>query len=914
MGKKYSINSAGRIVAERDIYSLGGFIPKGRLGGSIKDETQLSQEGECWLAGGNISTRPDVRLKDNAYIGDFFTNESPVHTDGIMEFSGNTLIPGYITVRCPQADPKNNVFIKDSFIGVSMDVLCGPATTTTAFPFEQGDFKKEVAKGTLFTSASMRLDDVSTCRNTATLRLGRNTYLYIPTGYRARVFWAYYDTSNQLAYSGESTAVLSGLTKLNHLVYKLAMVSIVKNDGTAMTPANLLATGAKILGHISGSLLQDFRPESVSGEYAIVNSSFIAETDNFGLNTTQLRFLAGGVYNTNMYTLTNRQDYKPYGTFHNVERLEYTKYLSDSHRSAATRDTYISGYDCPLLRVDDNIYDTNIINAGGVTLRRCIVPKGRFTLDTINGNTYEDLDFSYANEHLGAAVAQGGLSLSSSHREGLYAAHSAGINYGLVSRPDNAVSGSNIGPETKGLPLDGDIIEQGSYLIQFDKYYEDTKSPVADRVRTGRPLPTVGSVLPSLPTGFKVTSIVYLRNDFKIQTSKTNPTSIDKANPYFVINVGKTDNSAITASEFIALNASLTMLDYTKTPEITGSAYVGAGCTVRGDVQLHGDPYVNRVFDVNMWERGTTQDGDLPNYPTWEDRKIPTGVGNRFRFVDAFEVEPGGTFSCAEGYLIHLYRFDGSGKWIGQAGWATSQYIPEGETRFAGLIIKKATSASDAGGLITEEDLALANVKYLRVFKKRRYITNELDRKSPEDVFLTEDQWRVAAISTGQAYIGRIYDTLIASSTKYCILKRPINAGASWTVTLPEGVGNVYNPFNSSWDALTKLLGLGVKDKAALTGLELNKVSGENVTLKDVPAARFIVEFVPQPRIVVPYGSNTLNINGVKIRMYDNAVLSRNLNQEGEIVLKGDAVMGYDFDSGDCMCSNGHSDAIIKLP
>ena len=48
--------------------------------------------------------------------------------------------------------------------------------------------------------------------------------------------------------------------------------------------------------------------------------------------------------------------------------------------------------------------------------------------------------------------------------------------------------------------------------------------------------------------------------------------------------------------------------------------------------------------------------------------------------------------------------------------------------------------------------------------------------------------------------------------------------------------------------------------------------------------------------------------------MYDNAVLSRNLSQEGDIVLQGNAVMGYDFDSGSCMCSNGHSDAIIKLP
>ena len=38
MGKKYSINSAGFIVAERDVYSLGGFIPKGNIGGKIASE------------------------------------------------------------------------------------------------------------------------------------------------------------------------------------------------------------------------------------------------------------------------------------------------------------------------------------------------------------------------------------------------------------------------------------------------------------------------------------------------------------------------------------------------------------------------------------------------------------------------------------------------------------------------------------------------------------------------------------------------------------------------------------------------------------------------------------------------------------------------------------------------------------
>ena len=108
MGKKYSINSAGRIVAERDIYSLGGLIVKGSVGGSVKDETQLSQEGECWLNAGDISNRPDIVIKDNAYIGEFFPGENPVHTDIITEFSGNTKIPGKVSFRCFTADAKAN--------------------------------------------------------------------------------------------------------------------------------------------------------------------------------------------------------------------------------------------------------------------------------------------------------------------------------------------------------------------------------------------------------------------------------------------------------------------------------------------------------------------------------------------------------------------------------------------------------------------------------------------------------------------------------------------------------------------------------------------------------------------------------------------------------------------------------------
>ena len=908
MGLKYSINSAGRIVAERDIYSLGGFIPKGSVGGSVKDETQLSQEGECWLAKGSISNRPDIVIKDNAYVGEFTPGINPVHTDGITEFSGNTLIPGNISIRCFTTDPKNNMFIKDSFIGISMDVLCGPASDTKAFPFEQGGFNKDVPKGALFTSSSMHIGDANICRTTANLRLGRDTYIYIPTGYNCRVLWGYWDTNGQLAYSGESFAVSQALTKLSHPVYKLAMVHIAKGNGTAMTPADLLATGAKILGHINGNVTQDIRPESVSGEYAIINSSLIAETDNFGLSVSQLRFLAGGLYNTNMYTKTDRQDYKPYGTFHNVERLEYTKYLPDSHRTAVTRDTYISAYDCPLLRVDNSTY---ITFTGDLVLRRCIVPKAEFQNDVINGNTYEDIDFSYANEDLGFTMA-GYTRFISSHKQGIYRMSGGPSSTGFASHKGNLADTARLHQAEVYLPLDGNIMEQGAYGGGSQIPYESSKTDSRIRIRTGKPIPTFGLVFPSLPDGYSVRALYYLDDDFIIRSTSTDPTELDTTYPYVVMLFRKDDDSEINVTDFIALNRTLRIIDHAKAPEITGSAYVGEGCTVRGDVQLHGDPYVNRTFDVNLWERGTTQDGVLPNYPTWSDRKIPTDAGNRFRFIDTVPVEPGAIITCNSGYWITCYFFDANGNYLSSPGWGRIANTAPANSAFVGIIIKKATAASDAGGLIDESDIPLANVKYLRAFKKRRYIVNELDRTSPEDILIGPDYWEQGTAGGGQADAGKTYEELKATSGTTIRLKRPINVSPTSSISSASG----FSRYIRVLDAVTKFhLGESLASaKMALLAAIIQKDPSAAITPSEIPNSRLVLEFVPQPRIIVPYGSSTLFISGPKIRMYDNAVLSRNFNHDADIILQGDAVGGYDFSSGDCLCSNGHDDAIIKLP
>lgn len=899
---KYSINSIGFIVAERDIYSLGGFIPKGSVGCKVANEDQISQDGECWVSAGDITFRPDVRVKDNAYIGTFTPGDGSVHTDGITEFSGNTLIPGNISVRSLVADTKNNFFAKDSFIGVSMDVLCGPVATATAFPFAQGRLNYTKPAGTPMADAVVA--DENSCFSNKPLIIGKDTQVYVPSGVGARVLWAYRNNSNVVTYSGESQPLPPGLNKISHMSY--GMCFLYFTTGVALNPERLPTLGAKILGHISGSLLMDLRPESASGQYVMDKSSILMNTDNFGLATTQLRRLAGSMYDTNVYTPGGSTNYKIYGTFHNVQRLEYTMPLGDAHKTNVNRDTYISAYDCPLLRVDSTTYNDALAAKGNLTLRRCIVPKAEFQDDVINGNTYEDIDFSYANEDLGY-VMTGYTRFISSHEQGIYRMSGGPSSTGFASHKGNLDSTARLYQGEIYLPLDGSIMEQGAYGGGSQIPYESAKTSSAIRIRTGKPLATFGLIFPSLPAGYSVKALYYLDEDFIIRSTITDPTELVTTYPYVVMLFRKDDDTAINVTDFIALNRTLRIIDHTKVPEITGSAYVGAGCTVRGDVQLIGDPYVNRVFDVDQWERGGVA---YSAGKSWGEMRDGSNPSIRMSSKHIYPVSPGDTISLTGPYRLGIVCFDSGKKSISDTGWITGTVtVPTGAS-YAGFGL----SSNPDGKLLEYSDIPLANVKYVRAFKKRRYIVNELDRVSPKDILLGPDYWEQGGLSIAEGNAGKPYEDLKIGSPYRIRLKRPFGLGAGYRVTFSSG----YSFGTSYYDAVTKLLYGSTSanmDNALFT--LVGSIAGSptaTITPADVTTARVVIEFTPSPRIIVPYGSATLTVNGMRIRMYDNAVLSRNLNQEGEIVLQGDAVMGYDFNSGDCMCSNGHSDAIIKLP
>ena len=885
MGKKYTITSIGQIKAERDIYSLGGFIPRGSLGGRIASEKQLSQDGECWLGGGNISTNGNVRIRDNAFVKGLNVPASTQADEFI--FDGDTFVGGVLTVSVDTSKGhKSDLLVRDSFIGTEMNVFCG--ASAKAFTFEQGSFNNDAAAGTAF--GNMKVTAANICRTTAILRVGRNTQIYIPTGLNCQVLWGYFNSSGTFAYSGESFATSTALTKLEHPVYKLCMVHIAQADGNAMTPAQLETKGARIIGHVSGDLSITFKPASASGTAVMVNSSLTIQTSNFGLSINAIRWLAGKLINTDAYTV-DRQDLKVFGTFRNVGKLEYIWDVPDNSLAKADRDTIVQAYDCPLLRLRDNTLSGALFTAGGPTFRNCVVPKGIFVNDTIEGNIYEDIDFSYAQEHLGKTFI--GNTLASSHRQGLYAASFNNRIVGFVSRPENAADGAYLGPDAKDDPLDGSVIEQGTYNSTLvGQYYEDTKTDFSNCVRTRVPFSTEGAYLPTMPSGFKIAVACYLDENFILADAKTDPTSVSSGYPYLVLAFGKSDNSAITPKDFAALNLYIRSYDYSSVPTISGSGFVGEGCNVRGDVEVIGQSYVNRVLDVNLWERGTTG----AQAPTWEESKGSYVPPHRVRLVDTIRVRPGDTVTCKDAYYVECNAFDGNGQFLSRSDWVKSYKVPENAS-FLGLVLRLVS-----GGYMDESDIQAAEVRYVTEFKKARYITNEIDRKDPSDIFLSQDDWQVSRISTGSGSVGINYDSLKGESNKWCILKRPINSGNSGTVTLGNSV--TYTANYSSWDALTKLLGSGIKDNVALTGLELKKKDDYIVTLLDVPAGRFVVEYVPTPRILKPYSSTGITIQKTRVRLYDNAVLSLQLASGQDVVLKDNAVMGNT--PGACVCVNGH--------
>lgn len=290
---------------------------------------------------------------------------------------------------------------------------------------------------------------------------------------------------------------------------------------------------------------------------------------------------------------------------------------------------------------------------------------------------------------------------------------------------------------------------------------------------------------------------------------------------------------------------------------------------------------------------------------TWDVMKDRRNSDIRMTTKSIYPVNPGDTISVSGAYKILLCWFNSDQKLMSDTGWNDGSIIVPANVHYVGI----ALSTKPDLKFLDFPDIPLANVKYLRAFKKRRYITNELDRKSPEDILLDPDYWEQGVVSRT---VGKIYSDLKQDSPNYIRLRTPVNTGKNTLISQQAGFAKIVISLDASTKCRSEVS--EIIEGTPLLAVVWRKDPTSATVPSDISSVRMVIEFVPSPRIIALYDSPSIEINGTKVRMYDNSVLSKTLKVEGELILKDDAVARYDYGIGECLCGNGHSDALIKLP
>ena len=430
MGKKYSINSAGLIVAERDIYSLGGFIPKGKTGGKIANENQLSQDGECWLDSGDISTFPNLKIKDNAFISGISQVTTYKNTD--ITISGDSRILGNISPSSLEECGRPSLTIHNSEISTifSSVIFDKDGSKEPQFALvEQGDFNYEGAeRGTPI--ENLKATSTSAVRRALALISSYHSRIVgIPSNITCTLIYTYIDVNNVEVYAGEYKRVTGGSIDLYNPTYSRCY-AVFWNSST-MTPDSFYTYNVHIENYVT---VRDYYIVSAAfyKPSSIVDSNlYIAETPDIQIISLAI---AGGLYGCKRTVCEENSILlrKIFGTFYNIGYLFFAAITRNAESLIPNNDLVIRAYDCPLLRLESGTYSgIPLTEKEGLVLRNCIVPKAVFINNPIEGNTYENIDFSYAQKELGS---HNNYKFISSHYQGMYDVTWPSFPYARIAR------------------------------------------------------------------------------------------------------------------------------------------------------------------------------------------------------------------------------------------------------------------------------------------------------------------------------------------------------------------------------------------------------------------------------------------------------------------------------------------------
>lgn len=895
MAKKYSINRSGYAIAERDIHSLGGLVPKGSQGAKLASEDQLSQFGECWVRTGDLTNYPGVRIKDDAYIDEFRAAASVISSTVIIS-GGTRIIPPFRQEDLLAHKP--SLYIHNSEIAATVESLTlDTGDTPTSVGFAQGVLDATKVAGTPLTGLA-NAGNMNTVYVPNPLVVSKKTRLMgIPSGKSARVLFLYW-SGGAFYYSGAYRDSVNGILDVSSTNHVYAVVHIT--GSSPLAPSGVSALGCSFKDLSQRAFLSIFR-----GYTAGKNSVTIADSGIYLRRSTRASAaaaslnLSGGLFNCPEVKVFQETDVSVMGTFKNCEYIDIaTAYILAERINDVNSDRFISAYNCPLLRLNSTTMTRGLVQKADLVLRNCIVPKAMFVDDVVNGNTYEGIDFSYANAHLGIAASDS-YNLYSAHKEGLYNVVSGSNIHAQVSYPGNLGPTARVRGKINVTPLNGVTVEQGYFLSSVGVSFEASKAPATQRVRSVKMINTKVLQVPIVPAGYSII-VYYYSETGLLEGSVSNPASIDTTKAYAAFTFNRTDNTALTLKDFAALNLSMTSFDFSQVPQVTGSGYVGAGVTASGDVQVHGLPYVERVFDADTFEQGLVSPSPQVG-KTWDELKEEHTIKSQYvRIKQTIPVQPGGVISIASGG-VSCFWFNAAGKLVSFTSYLRTNTVPAG-IAYAGMIVAKTPLSP-----IVPSDVAAASLKYVNAFPTRRYITNALDRVAAWDTLLGPEMWSNSYINDSP--VGAYYKNLLTPNAQWISSIRPINARKPTTIS---GAGSYWQ--SKDLDPKTKLLPSVAGTENTFLGLRLRRDPISNISPNFAIDSRLVVTFVNAPRIVVPYGVANIYIES-KVRLYDNAVLGTSVFGKA-ITLTGDAVLGEvpGYEGDPCVCAQGEGDANIKYP
>lgn len=466
--KKYEIITVGsdkRVRALRSWQVGDRYVNIGDVGGIVYDEKTLSQDGACWLFGGNFGF-PGARIGG----------------DSIVDVGETTLS----TTGSPNVDILGSSVVVGSKLRFVSDQTAADAVVLTAADFEQGGFGYSNPLGTNWENWKViSLNYIRTVKPIFAGGVPITLKLDVP-GYKLNWFALDRD-SNVIATGGDvnsGVGVTTVVPACHSFAFRLAKVPVA-----AIVPADATTARIAFTGTYETKLsILDSRLEigpATSTGIAIINPGgtytiapgakypeAIIRNSKVSMNVHATadrinRFMGQIIGSTAVLDSTTGNPVIA-GTYSNVKSLQASGVLT-ANTGEALYDS-IQATDCNNFVVSPTVFPGfNAAYTARVPFifQGCNVPDGIFYHHAQIANTYKNIDFAKAQADLGKAIASGQI-LASAEVEGMYRLYSTtGSVFGALVEAHDSVKSLNTAGDaaTYGTTIYKDAYLNGEFDI-----------------------------------------------------------------------------------------------------------------------------------------------------------------------------------------------------------------------------------------------------------------------------------------------------------------------------------------------------------------------------------------------------------------------------------------------------------------